>query len=97
MAERTSSSPPAAEPLADNLFFRGVARLLALTAARPGIVRTALWSEFEGIDWDAPSADAPDALWRVPASRMKLELDRDREIKKEFFGIQKAVAISIRR
>lgn len=54
-------------------------RLLALTAARPGIVRTAPWVEFEGIDWDAPGEDAPDALWRVPASRMKLELDRKGE------------------
>lgn len=54
-------------------------RLLAITAARPGIVRAAPWSEFEGIDWDAPGADAPDAVWRVPAERMKLELDRKGE------------------
>jgi len=54
-------------------------RLLALTAARPGIVRTALWSEFEGIDWSDPDAPAEGALWRVPASRMKLDLDRKNE------------------
>lgn len=54
-------------------------RLLALTAARPGIIRSAVWSEFEGIDWDAPSSESPNALWRVPANRMKLELDRKGE------------------
>ncbi|MFC3579096.1 tyrosine-type recombinase/integrase [Sphingomonas hylomeconis] len=50
-------------------------RLLALTLVRPGIVRAARWQEFEGIDWNAPDADAPNALWRVPAERMKLELE----------------------
>jgi integrase len=54
-------------------------RLLALTAARPGIVRTARWIEFEGIDWDKPDAPAPGALWRIPASRMKQEMDRKGE------------------
>ena len=48
-------------------------RLLALTAVRPGIVRAAEWSEFEGIDWDDPDSAAPDAVWRVPPERMKLE------------------------
>ncbi|WP_076071773.1 tyrosine-type recombinase/integrase [Sphingomonas montana] len=51
-------------------------RLLALTAARPGILRSAPWPEFEGIDWDKPDAPSPGALWRVPAARMKLEMDR---------------------
>jgi integrase len=54
-------------------------RLLALTAARPGIVRTARWVEFEGIEWDKPDAPAPGALWRIPAARMKQELDRKGE------------------
>lgn len=54
-------------------------RLLALTAARPGIVRAARWAEFEGIDWADPDAPAPGALWRIPADRMKLELDRKGE------------------
>lgn len=49
-------------------------RLLALTATRPGIVRAARWSEFEGIDWGQPGSVSDDALWRVPAGRMKLEL-----------------------
>jgi integrase len=48
-------------------------RLLALTVVRPGIVRAATWSEFEGIDWSDPAAPAPDALWRISAERMKLE------------------------
>ena len=50
-------------------------RLLALTAVRPGVVRAAAWPEFEGIDWTDPDADAPDALWRIPADRMKLDLE----------------------
>ncbi|TVV75582.1 tyrosine-type recombinase/integrase [Sphingomonas solaris] len=54
-------------------------RLLALTAVRPGIVRAAVWSEFEGIDWADRDAPSPGALWRVPASRMKLDLARKGE------------------
>jgi integrase len=50
-------------------------RLLALTVVRPGIVRAARWQEFEGIDWADPDAPSPGALWRVPADRMKLELE----------------------
>ena len=50
-------------------------RLLALTAVRPGIVRAATWKEFEGIDWSDPSAAARGAVWRIPAERMKLELE----------------------
>lgn len=50
-------------------------RLLALTAVRPAVLRGARWQEFEGIDWNASeSGDA--GLWRVPASRMKLVLER---------------------
>lgn len=47
-------------------------RLLALTSVRPGVVRGVGWSEFEGLD-------GPEPLWRVPASRMKLILDRKDE------------------
>lgn len=50
-------------------------RLLALTVVRPGVVRAATWKEFEGVDWADPEAAAPDALWRVPAERMKLEVE----------------------
>ena len=55
-------------------------RLLALTAVRPGIVRAASWKEFEGIDWSDPDTMATGAVWRIPAERMKLELeDKDDE------------------
>lgn len=49
-------------------------RLLALTVVRPGVIRGAAWPEFEGIDWDSDATDEP--IWRVPAARMKLVLDR---------------------
>jgi integrase len=56
-------------------------RTLALTAVRPSIVRCAEWTEFEEIDWDVPAAPGshPNALWRVPAAKMKLILDRKDE------------------
>lgn len=50
-------------------------RLMALTAQRPGMIRRAPWSEFENIDWAKPDEQAPDALWRIPPARMKLEMD----------------------
>lgn len=50
-------------------------RLLALTVVRPGIIRWAEWPEFEGIDFDS-DAPCPDAIWRVPAAKMKLVLER---------------------
>lgn len=50
-------------------------RLLALTVVRPGVVRAAQWAEFEGIDWSNPAAIAPEAIWRVPAERMKLDME----------------------
>ena len=34
-------------------------RLLALTAVRVGVLRTALWDEFEGIDWEDSDKPAP--------------------------------------
>lgn len=40
-------------------------RLLALTAARPGMIRFAEIAEFEGLD-------TADPIWRVPAEKMKL-------------------------
>lgn len=48
-------------------------RLLALTAVRPGELRGARWSEFEDLD-------SPRPLWRIPAARMKGDLDRKEEI-----------------
>ena len=46
-------------------------RLLALTAVRPGIVRAARWAEFEEIGGVS--------IWRVPAARMKLEMELKEE------------------
>jgi len=48
-------------------------RLLALTAVRPGVVRGARWEEFKGIEGAQP-------YWHIPASRMKLALDRKDEV-----------------
>ncbi len=49
-------------------------RLLALTAVRPGVLQVAEWAEIEGIDWDDFEAQAPAALWRISAEKMKLEM-----------------------
>jgi integrase len=55
-------------------------RLLALTAVRPGIVRAATWTEFEDLEprfgvraGEPVQINRP--LWRIPAARMKLELE----------------------
>lgn len=48
-------------------------RFLALTAVRPGELRGARWDEFEGLD-------GPQPLWRIPAARMKGEVDRKEEL-----------------
>jgi integrase len=45
------------------------ARLVALTAARPGIVRMAAPEEFEALDSAMP-------IWRIPAAKMKLTRER---------------------
>lgn len=47
-------------------------RLLALTAVRPSELRGAHWAEFEELNGPAP-------LWRIPAARMKGDLDRKDE------------------
>nr|WP_093088291.1 site-specific integrase [Sphingobium sp. AP50] len=49
-------------------------RLLALTVPRAGFLRQAVWSEFEGIDWDNIEAPSSYAIWRIPAHRMKLDM-----------------------
>ncbi len=48
-------------------------RLLALTAVRPSELRGAHWDEFEDLSDKLP-------LWRIPASRMKGDLDRKDEL-----------------
>lgn len=50
-------------------------RLLALTSVRVGVLRAATWDEISGIDWQNPADAAPDALWRISAQRMKLEVE----------------------
>lgn len=52
-------------------------RLLALTAARPGVVRLAERAEFEGLDGANP-------IWRIPAAKMKLTRSQKRDITWEF-------------
>lgn len=54
-------------------------RFLALTQARPGMVRGMEWSEVEGVDWDDRSFGPFLPLWRIPAARMKLILDLKEE------------------
>jgi integrase len=48
-------------------------RFLALTAVRPSELRGAAWDEFEDLNGQQP-------LWRIPASRMKGDLDRKEEV-----------------
>lgn len=48
-------------------------RLLVMTAVRPNEIRGARWDEFGDLDGSAP-------LWRIPAKRMKGDLDRKGEI-----------------
>ncbi|OJU16265.1 MULTISPECIES: integrase arm-type DNA-binding domain-containing protein [unclassified Sphingomonas] len=48
-------------------------RLLALTAVRPSELRGAYWAELEDLNGKEP-------LWRIPAARMKGDLDRKAEI-----------------
>ena len=54
-------------------------RLLALTQARPGMVRFAEWADFEGIDWTDEAYGPFQPIWRIPAARMKLILDLKEE------------------
>ncbi|WP_231958670.1 tyrosine-type recombinase/integrase [Altererythrobacter sp. B11] len=56
---------------------RLASRLLALTAARPGVLRLAERSEFEQLDGKAP-------LWRIPAEKMKLTRERKKDASFEF-------------
>ena len=53
---------------------RLAARVLALTAQRPGMVRFMEWDDITGIDWAISEAVSSDALWTVPAEKIKQEL-----------------------
>lgn len=52
-------------------------KLLALTAARPGVVRMAESAEFESLDGEQP-------IWRIPAAKMKLTRERKEDVTYEF-------------
>lgn len=58
-----------------NPITRLASRFMALTAQRPGMIRTALWREFEGIDWVDPHSSVEHATWCIPAERMKQSLE----------------------
>jgi hypothetical protein len=63
-------------------------RLLALTAARPGVVQLAERVEFEDLDGKQP-------LWRIPAAKMKLTRRRKRDVTWEFVIPLSAEAVAV--
>jgi integrase len=52
-------------------------RLLALTAVRSGVLRLAEAVEFEDLDGSSP-------IWRIPAAKMKLVVERKEDVAYEF-------------
>jgi len=58
-----------------NLLTKLASRLLALTLVRIGVLRTAVWTEFEGIDWNNPQKIPEKPIWRIPSERMKLDVE----------------------
>ena len=56
---------------------RLASRLLALTAARPGVLHVAQLQEFEGLGGEEP-------IWRIPAEKMKLGLEQSEQEAFEF-------------
>jgi len=64
---------PAAEEENARPITRLALRFLALTAVRPSELRGAWWDEFEDLNGEEP-------LWRIPAARMKGDLDRKEEV-----------------
>jgi hypothetical protein len=63
-------------------------RLLALTAARPGVVRLAEAAEFEDLDGANP-------IWRIPAAKMKLTSERKRDVTFEFVVPLSPAAVAV--
>ncbi len=55
---------------------RAAARMLALTAQRPGMIRKMQWSHIVGIDWNDLASDTDGAAWIIPAERMKLTAEQ---------------------
>ena len=58
---------------------RLAARLLAMTAQRPGMVRFMEWDDITGVDWANADAKTREALWKVPAAKIKQELHLRRD------------------
>ena len=54
---------------------RSASKFMALTAQRPGIIRTASWAEFPETSWSDKGEFDENAYWLVPAERMKLVLE----------------------
>lgn len=50
-------------------------RFLAITAQRPGMIRSIEWSDIKGVDW-SDDGPAKAASWEVPAAKLKLEFGR---------------------
>ena len=65
------------EALPGSAITKLASRLQALAVPRPGVLITAKWPEFEGLD-------GPEPIWRLSASRMKLRLDRKTNEQFEF-------------
>lgn len=80
---------PATEALSDIYWATLLAsRLLALTAARPGVVRVAERAEFEELDGEFP-------IWRIPAVKMKLTRKRKLDVTNEFVIPLSRQAVSV--
>jgi integrase len=62
-----------------NVVTKLASRFLALTAVRPGVLRAMPWSEVEGIDWEDQRLGPDNAIWRIPAARMKLDVEKKGE------------------
>lgn len=63
-------------------------RMLALTALRQGVLRTTMWSELPALDAEAP-------VWRLPAARMKLRLERKADARFDFMLALSRQAIEV--
>lgn len=67
---------------------RLASRLLALTAARPGVVWMAAITEFEALE-------GPEPIWRIPADKMKLTRAQKKDATYEFIVPLSRQAVSV--